>query len=358
VLDQLLVRWPADLLALLIGHQLDFFLGDAANLRDRVGRSSAAVPTDHPHRGFVLGMLAFGLEETGSYERAEDVGLAALERNSDDVWAIHAVVHTYEMRGRVDQGIRFLRSREDDWTHDNLFTVHNWWHQALFLLEAGEPDAALRIYDARLHHDGSDGVPLEMLDASALLWRLHLDGIDTGGRCGPLAEAWSGRMGEAPWYVFNDVHAVMAFVGAGRLADARAVTQRLARHLVSGGRGTNRFMTREVGLPACRALVAFGEGRHDDVVELLLPIRATLNRFGGSHAQRDALQRTVLESALRAKRRDLARALLNERLTVRYNSVYAWSQQARLARAEGDERRARASEAEAARHRDLFAVSR
>jgi hypothetical protein len=141
------------------------------------------------------------------------------------------------------------------------------------------------------------------------------------------------------------------------MAEARAVTNRLARHLVSGGRGTNRFMTKEVGLPACRALVAFGEGRHDDVVELLLPIRATFNRFGGSHAQRDALQRTVLESALQAKRWDLARALLNERLTLRDNSVYAWSQQARLARAQGDERGAQASEAEAVRHRDLFALS-
>ena len=47
-------------------------------------------------------------------------------------------------------------------------------------------------------------------------------------------------------------------------------------------------MTAEVGLPACRAVVAFTEGRHDDVVAELLPIRSALHRFGGSHAQRDA----------------------------------------------------------------------
>lgn len=366
-LDQLLVRWPADLVALLVGHQLDFFLGDAANLRDRVARSASALPADHPHQGFVLGMLAFGLEETGSYEHAEDVGLAALERNPDDVWAVHAVVHTYEMRGRADDGLRFLRTRESDWAADNLFTVHNWWHLALFLLEAGTPDQALAVYDDHLHNDASAGVPLEMLDASALLWRLRLEGPDVDEGCGPrfavLADAWAGRMDAVPWYVFNDAHAVMAFVGAGRLDDARAVTNRLARFGTArrggpSGPGTNRWMTNEVGLTTCRALLAFGEGRHADVVDLLLPIRATTNRFGGSHAQRDALQRTLLESALRCGRNDLARALLAERLTLRARSVHGWSQRARLARAEGDDVAARDAEAEAARLRTAFATTR
>ena len=59
-------------------------------------------------------------------------------------------------------------------------------------------------------------MPIEMLDASALLWRLHLDGIDTGGRFGPLAEAWAPKAGGQAWYAFNDLHATMAFAGAGR----------------------------------------------------------------------------------------------------------------------------------------------
>ena len=99
--------------------------------------------------------------------------------------------------------------------------MHNWWHLALYQLEAGRPERALEIYDAEIHNAGSLGVPLEMLDGSALLWRLHLDGVDTGGRFGVLADAWVPKAAGAPWYAFNDLHAAMAFVGADRLGDAR-----------------------------------------------------------------------------------------------------------------------------------------
>ena len=73
-LDELLVRWPTDVLALLMGHLLDFFIGDAQNLRDRVGRSLPSLDPEHRRTGFVHGMQAFGLEEAGHYDRAEAVG--------------------------------------------------------------------------------------------------------------------------------------------------------------------------------------------------------------------------------------------------------------------------------------------
>ena len=251
------------------------------------------------------------------------------------MWAIHAVVHTYEMQGMVDEGIAFLQSDRTRWEAGNLFTVHNWWHLALYELEAGRPERSLAIYDAEIHHDGSLGVPIEMLDASALLWRMLLDGADTGGRFGPLADAWAPKAATAPWYAFNDLHATMAFVGAGRLAEAHAVVSALDRWLDTAS-GTNARMTAEIGLPACRAVVAFGEERDGDVIAELLPIRRVLQHFGGSHAQRDALQRTLLESALRCGRFELARALTAERLGVRERSVYSWTQRARALRGLGD----------------------
>jgi hypothetical protein len=195
-----------------------------------------------------------------------------------------------------------------------------------------------------------------MLDASALLWRLRLDGVDTGGRFGPLAAAWAGRAGDESWYAFNDLHAVMAFVGADRLGDARAVVESLER-TAAGPAGSNQWMTAEVGLPASRAVVAFGEERYDDVVDALVPIRATTARFGGSHAQRDALQRTLLEAALRTARFDLARALLSERLSLRDSSVYGWLQQARLEGATGHDAAGADAERRAVTNRDRFAAA-
>ena len=302
-------------------------------------------------------MFAFGLEESGNYPLAEHHGLAALDRNHDDVWATHAVAHVCEMQGRVDEGISFLQTRQSDWGEGNLFTVHNWWHLALFLLEAGEFDDALVVYDRHIHNEQSAGVPIEMLDASALLWRLHLDGIDVGGRFAPLADAWTTRTAHDSWYVFNDLHAVIALAGAGRPDDARAVIDRLATFVTVSPPSSNVRMTAEVGLPACRAVLAHVEHRHTDVVAELMPIRTILARFGGSHAQRDALQRTIVDSAIRSGQLQLARSLIDERLAVRETSVWSWHRRRQMLSAAGDAGAADAADERAVAHATRFAAA-
>jgi hypothetical protein len=324
------IHHPMDALALSIGHQLDFFTGDAMNLRDRVARAKGAWDTSDPRYGYLLGMLAFGLEECGLYPEAETTGLDAVERNAPDVWAHHAVVHTYEMQGRVDDGLRFVDGRRTDWSEGNVFVVHNTWHEALYALDAADIERVLDLYDTTIHNDSSEPVALEMLDASSLLWRLFLDGTDTGGRWAPLADAWA-AMDTEPWYAFNDLHAVMAYVGADRLDDARAVVDRLAAYAVATNPDiTNVMMTADVGLPICSAMVAFGEERYSDAVDLLFPLRKIVQRFGGSHAQRDVVARTMLEAAIRDENAALARALLSERLTLRPSSAYAKRQLERI----------------------------
>jgi hypothetical protein len=172
-----------------------------------------------------------------------------------------------------------------------------------------------------------------------------------------LADAWASRLQHEPWYAFNDLHGVMAMVGAGRTAEARAAIARLEAYARVPGDGTNVMMTAEIGLPASRAVLAWSEGRHDDVVRELEPIRFVLNHFGGSHAQRDALQRTLVDSALRSGELSLARVLIAERLSLRESSVYGWNQRARWLRAMDDHTAADQAVATAQAHEARFAAA-
>jgi hypothetical protein len=176
LLDAVSLEYPRDLLALAVGHQIDFFTGNARNLRDRVGRAMYAWRREDPQSGFVKGMYAFGLEECNLYGLAGEVGRQAVEANADDVWGIHAVVHTYEMQGQIPDGVRFMQARESDWATGNFLNIHNSWHYALYLLQGGDVTGPLEVYDRVLHHDRSEDVALELVDATALLWRLQLDG--------------------------------------------------------------------------------------------------------------------------------------------------------------------------------------
>ena len=336
LLGEISVEYPRDLLALVVGHQIDFFTGNAVNLRDRIGRALGGWHADDQQLGFVYGMYAFGLEECNLYRQSEEFGQAAVEHNPDDVWGIHAVVHTYEMAGRIPDGVRFMRSREADWMAGNFLNVHNSWHYALYLLQGGDTGGALAVYDRILHHEGSEDVALELLDASALLWRMQLEGTGVGNRWQPLASAW-GRVLAPGFYPFNDMHAVMAFIGNGELDRAGKVVRDLEEVVAHGDlTATGPRMTATIGLPVCRSLVHFGRGGYGSVIAGLMPIRTRIHEFGGSHAQRDAVERTLLEAAIRAGRLDLAAALVSERLSVRECNTYAWSKRAALMSATGN----------------------
>jgi tetratricopeptide (TPR) repeat protein len=333
--DRVLVDHPRDAFAIQSAHVMDFFRGDALNLRNRISRVLPHWSPSVPGYSYILGMHAFGLEECNQYPQAEETARRALALQPKDGWAVHAGTHVMEMQGRIDEGIDWLESREADWAPDNGFAFHNYWHLALYYLDRQRYTDALALYDTRVHPEPPD-FALQLLDATALLWRLHLEGLDLGPRADVLADNWAGRLEtERGFYAFNDMHAMMAFTMAGRGAEAARLMADL-EWTGQNGTGINRMMTRNVGLPVCLAVQAFGHDRYAEAIHHIELVRDIACRFGGSHAQRDVLTLTLIEAAIRSGQSALARHYIAERTVHKPASGWGWRLLARTTSPAGE----------------------
>jgi tetratricopeptide (TPR) repeat protein len=322
VLGELLRQQPRDVLALQVAHAFDYLSGDLPRLQDRVAAVLPAWSPRLPGYGTVLAMHAFGLEEGGDYVGATQAAQAALHINPLDARAYHVMAHVHEMSARPAAGLQWMHERAAGWALDTTVATHCHWHLALYHLALGHPDRALAAHDQHIRGSGSCEVS-DVIDASALLWRVELAGADAGPRWAGLSTAWSAHIDDA-FCSFNDIHAMLAFVGARDWPHAQRLEDRLLRSAAQTTR--HGQTTRLLGLDACRALMAYGRGDHDGVVRLLSRLPASAHRLGGSHAQRDVLQLTLQRSVewaggLRRSRPALRTGRRDQRLTPQWPRV-------------------------------------
>ncbi len=222
-----LVRdYPRDRLALLVAHGLDFRLGWREMMRERIAAVLPHWDARDPEYGYVLGMHAFGQEETGRYDLAMATAEKSLELVADNASAIHVIAHVLEMRGPPDKGIAWLKKTQPIWSGNAGFRIHLAWHLALFELDADAASEALETYD-KLIAPQLDGGNNGLVDASALLWRLQLHGTRSTRRWREVAGLWR-RRSTVGNRAFDLVHAVMALASS----DEHAGAGRLARRLV------------------------------------------------------------------------------------------------------------------------------
>ena len=107
------------------------------------------------------------------------------------------------------------------------------------------------------------------------------------------------------------LHAMMAFVAAGRPAAAMRLAEALP---VSNGSEASSLPPEDaLAAPLCEALLAFARNDYAVCVEWLQRVRRIAHRCGGSLAQCDVIHLTLTEAALRARKARLARALVAAR---------------------------------------------
>ncbi|MEO3428061.1 tetratricopeptide repeat protein [Pelagibius sp. CAU 1746] len=326
--DAILIDHPLDIVALKLAQYLHFYLGDAPAMRGSVTRPFYAWDDDVPGYGYLLGLKAFALEESGDYAGAEAAGREAVEINPVDIWAAHAVAHVMEMQDRAAEGASWIDGLETAWGGCNNFAYHVYWHRCLFLLDQGRVEEVLAHYDGKVRGDRSEDY-LDISNAVALLWRLQQRGIEVGDRWDELADK-AAVLGRDHMLIFADAHYVMALAAKQRGGEAKALLDSLARF--AGGDGTEAEVARDIGLPLGEAILAHAAGRYGEAVETLLPHRRALKRLGGSHAQRDLFEQLLIDAAVKAGRAAVARALLSERAETR--RANAWNREMTAAAAQ------------------------
>lgn len=301
---------PTDTLSAKVSHAIRFILGDAQGMRHSIERVLDAHDNDHSLRGFALGCHAFALEETGDYAQAEATGRAGLELASDDAWGLHAVAHVYDMTAKPDLGIALIERNSGTWDNCNNFRYHVWWHKALLHLDRGELDVALGLYDAQVRVEKTDDYR-DISNATSLLVRLELEGIDVGNRWEELADLAERRIDDG-CVVFADLHYMLALTGADRPAPQGAFAARFRHSARQPDEMAERY--RDPGQAALGGLSAFAEGRYGSAFTQLAAARPSMQSIGGSHAQRDVFERITVDAGLRAGHLDDAEHILKNRL--------------------------------------------
>lgn len=324
-LQESLDRHPRDALAMKLIQAIHFILGRPREMRASIEGIRHAW-ADHPARGYLLGCLAFALEETGEYAAAERVGREGVAIAADDAWGLHAVAHVHDMTGRMRDGLNWLKGREASWSHCNNFRFHVWWHRALMHLDLGERDAALDLYDTDIRADKTDDYR-DISNAASLLSRLELEGVCVGDRWEELAEL-SDRRALDGCLAFADLHYMLALCGGGRPDAAARLVARMALHRPAESEAEKAIA--HPGLKIAQGLQAFAQGAYAHAYVHFRAGRPDLQSIGGSHAQRDIFDRIAIEAALRAGYMDSAESLIRERTTRRGGRVDGYAE-ARLA---------------------------
>ncbi|MBM85242.1 MAG: hypothetical protein CMM47_04385 [Rhodospirillaceae bacterium] len=322
--EEILIDHPLDILAFRLAHNLHFFVGDLAAMRDSPTRIMARWSDAVPGYGYLLGCRAFALEESGYALAGEPFGRRAVEMNEADIWAGHAVAHCLEAMGRRIDGITWITAHSEAWRMRGPFANQVWWHRSLHYLELESYQDVLDAFDTEFWPAPSED-NTDITNATSILMRLVMLGVDVENRWETIAEVCAGRVGDC-LRSFNDLHFLMGLAMSDRYEEAGCIVERMRGFADENARKgtTSALVARDVGVPIAEAILAYAKRDYQGVIERMLLVRQHMVPLGGSWAQRDVWVRMLIDAARRGGEFNLARALLAERVSEQPTSAPSW----------------------------------
>ena len=254
-----------------------------------------------------LGTLGMAMEEDDRFTEARRLterSLALYPRNGG---AAHWLAHVYYETSDHSAGREFLDGWMGPYPSGAPHHCHFLWHLALFEITSGHYRRALDLFEHGI--SGAAGARSQLPDAASLLWRCRLYGYAPATLPWDVVQAITAQDAFNPSFALLAAHAALAYAGAGDLVALDALEQAL-RDLTARGNEVAGSVTASLAA----GIGAFARGQYDDAVRLLTPIAGEIVRIGGSNAQREVFEETLLEAMLRSGRFDEAEALLRRRL--------------------------------------------
>jgi hypothetical protein len=313
---ELLDADPTDLLAVRVSDTTRFRFGQTQAVLEQADRLAPYWSAELPGDDCFQTVWAFAHEEAGDTAGAEPAIDRAYECDPTNFFAHHVKAHILEMDSRPREGNDWLAAQTGYWGIGNNLVHHLWWHRALMQLDLGDLDAVLASYGSNvrdLNAPMTKAVPDQFNDlqnATALLWRLELLGVDVGARWDELADKAEARTGDSA-YLLLPPHLMLALAATGRDGAAERFLTAL-REQADDPRRWDAAAIRDVVLPVCEAGLAHRRGQHALVVALLEPRLDRIRLLGGSNAQRDLFRQILIDSAMQADRRDVVAAMITE----------------------------------------------
>lgn len=297
-------QWPRDAMALAPATSVFGLIGFSG----RVGREAEQLAILEPfekHYGddwWYRTQLAFAQIETGCLEEGRRNIEASLAAYPKSAHAAHIHGHLFYEMGERRAGLDFLKGWMKDYPRDGMLHCHNSWHLAIWSLENGQVAEAWRLYDTALRPGAAWGPQVNVAtDGPAFLLRAEMAGQERKPELwrelGDYATRWFGK----PGLSFVDMHTVLAYAMAGD-------SDRLGPFMDSP-RGSAGDMVP----PMARGFDAYARGDWKRAADELEPLLDTHERLGGSRAQRDLLEYTVVAAKLHGGRAAEARGMIAKR---------------------------------------------
>lgn len=260
-----------------------------------------------------LAEYAWAHHETGALDEAMRLAQRSLDLNPTNAVAAHSVAHVYFERGDAAAGADFLRNWLNGFDSPASSYVHLSWHLAVFELALGQYQRAIERYEQDIRPYVAAKSMATLPDSASFLWRVQMYSGDPPSQ--PLTSPWEEvrtlaiPMAEKPGFAFQVAHAALALAASH---DQDALTMMMDQ-LQSTAKQGDAF-TRDMVVPLVQGIMNFAQGEYAKSARLLEPVGPQLVRIGGSHAQREVFEDTLLEAYLRAGQFDKAEAMLAERL--------------------------------------------